>query len=173
MNGSLRVKLMNNSVFKKMNARKHRDIKLLTIERRESHLLSQPNYHKTKRFPEKVSAIEMSKTKLKMTKPEYLGLSILDISKMAIHEYWYDYVKPKYVNKTKLCYMDTDSFVVHIKQEHCVKSIQIRSFFWSVFSRISPYSVRIRRNTDQKKLCIWTLFTQWKIFIQTLMNMLR
>ena len=54
---------------------------------------------------------------------------------------------------------------------HCVKSVQIRSFFWSAFSRtrtvygmilrISPYSVRMRENTDQKKLRIWILFTQW------------
>ena len=68
---------MNNSLFKKMNARKHRDIKLLTTERRESHLVSDPNYHKTKRFPEKVSAIEMNKTKLKMTKPAYLDKTML------------------------------------------------------------------------------------------------
>ena len=68
---------MNNSLFKKMNARKHRDIKLLTTERRESHLVSEPNYHKTKRFPEKVSAIEMNKTKLKMTKPTYLDKTML------------------------------------------------------------------------------------------------
>ena len=93
----------------------------------------------------------MNKTKLKMTKPAYLGLSILDISKMAIHEYWHDYVKPKYVNKTKLCYSDTDSFIVHIKQEHCVKSVQIRSIFWSLFSHIYPYSVRMRGNRDQLK----------------------
>ena len=58
------------------------------------------------------------------------------------------------------------------KRLHCVKSVQIRSFFWSVFSRfrteygemrspsISPYSVRMRENADQKKLRIWTLFTQ-------------
>ena len=54
----------------------------------------------------------------------------------------------------------------YAKTSHCVKSVQIRSFFWSVFSRIrteygiSPYSVRMRKNTDQKELRIWTLFTQ-------------
>ena len=62
-------------------------------------------------------------------------------------------------------------FSVTLTAIHCVKSIQIRSFFWSVFSRIRteygeirsiiPYTVRVRENTDQKKLRIWTLFTQW------------
>ena len=107
-------KLMNNSVFKEENSRKRRDIKLLKTDRRESHLVSEPNYHKTKRFSEKLFAIEMNK---QMAKPEYLGLSILDISKIAMHEYWYGYIKPKYVNKRKLCYTDTDSSIVNIKQE--------------------------------------------------------
>ena len=59
----------------------------------------------------------MKKTKLKMNKPVYLGMSILDISKTLMYEFWYDYIKPKYGEKTKLCYIDTDSFVVHIFTE--------------------------------------------------------
>ena len=50
-----------------------------------------------------------------MNKPFYLGMSILDISKTLMYEFWYDYIKPKYKDKTKLCYTDTDSFVIHIK----------------------------------------------------------
>ena len=49
-----------------------------------------------------------------MNKPIYLGMSILDISKTLMYEFWYDYIKPKYKDKAKLCYMDTDSFVIHI-----------------------------------------------------------
>ena len=56
----------------------------------------------------------MRKTKIKMNKPIYLGQTILDISKTLMHEFWYDYLKPKYGDKAKLCYMDTDSFVIHI-----------------------------------------------------------
>ena len=52
-----------------------------------------------------------------MNKPEYLGLSILEISKTLMYEFWYDYIKPKYQNNAKLCYIDTDSFIINIKTE--------------------------------------------------------
>ena len=52
-----------------------------------------------------------------MNKPADLGLSILHLSKTAIYEFWYDYIKPKYGEKTKLCYMGTDSFIVHVKTD--------------------------------------------------------
>ena len=57
----------------------------------------------------------MKKTKVKMNKPIYLGLSILEISKTLKYKFWYDYMKPKYGNNAKLCYMDTDSFIMNIK----------------------------------------------------------
>ena len=66
---------------------------------------------------ENLVAIEMKKTKVKMNKPLYLGLSILESSKILMYEYWYDYMKPKYDDNVKLCYMDTDSFIMHIKTE--------------------------------------------------------
>ena len=55
----------------------------------------------------------MKKIKVKMNKPIYLGLSILDISGTLMYKFWYDYIKPKYDN-VKLC-MDTDSFTFHVK----------------------------------------------------------
>ena len=60
---------------------------------------------------EDLSIIEMKKTKVKMNKLIYLGLSILEISKILMYEFWYEYMKPKYDNNVKLCYMDTDSFI--------------------------------------------------------------
>ena len=65
----------------------------------------------------------MKKTRVKMNKPIYLGMSILDISKTLMYEFWYDYIKPKYQDKAKLCYMDTDSFIIHIKTEDFYKDI--------------------------------------------------
>ena len=59
----------------------------------------------------------MKKTKVIMNNPEYLGMSILDSSKMLMYELWYDYIKPKYGDKAKLCYMDTNSFIIHIISE--------------------------------------------------------
>ena len=56
----------------------------------------------------------MKKTKVKMNKPIYLGLSILEISKILMYEFWYDYMKPKYNDNVRLCYMDTDSFIMNI-----------------------------------------------------------
>ena len=59
-------------------------------------------------------AIKMKKTKVKMNKPVYLGMSILDISKTLMYEFWYDCIKPKYEDRAKLCYIDTESFIIHI-----------------------------------------------------------
>ena len=88
-------KLMNNAVFGKTmeNVRKHRDIKLVRTDKRRNRLVSEPNYHTTKYFSENLLAIEMKKTKAKMNKPVYLGMSILDISKNLMYEFWYDYIK--------------------------------------------------------------------------------
>ena len=118
-------KFMNNAVFGKSmeNVRKHRNIKLVTTDKRKNQLVSQPNYHTTKWFSEKLLAIEMKKTKVKINKPVYLGLSILEISKTLMYEFWYDYLKPKYGDNVKLCYMDTDSFIVHIKTKDFYKDI--------------------------------------------------
>ena len=118
-------KLMNNTVFGKTmkNVRKHGDIKLVTTDKRINQLVSEPNYHTTKWFLEKLLAIEIKKTKLKMNKPIYLGLSILEISKTLMYEFWYDYIKAKYGDNVKLCYVDTDSFIMHIKTEDFYKDI--------------------------------------------------
>ena len=65
----------------------------------------------------------MRKTLIMMNKPVHFGLSILELSKILMYEYWYDYRKPKHGEKAKLCYMDRDSFIVYIKTDgipHCV-----------------------------------------------------
>ena len=105
------------------NVRNHRDIKLVTTDKRRNRLVSEPNYHATKWFSENLLAIEMKKTKVNMNKPIYLGLSTLEISKTLMYELWYDYMKPKYNDNVKLCYMNTDSFTMHIQTEDFYKDI--------------------------------------------------
>ena len=108
---------MNNEVFGKTieNMRKNRNIKLVTTERRRNYLVSQPNFHTAKFITENLLVIEMRKTQILMNKPVYLGLAILDLSKTVMYELWYDYVKRKYGENVKFCYMDTDSFIVLVK----------------------------------------------------------
>ena len=116
-------KLMNNSVFGKTmeNIRKHKDIKLVTTDRKRSKLVSEPNYHTINLISEDLSIIEMKKAKVKMNKPIYLALSILEISKILMYEFWYNYMKPKYNDNVRLCYRDTNSFVMHIKTNYFYK----------------------------------------------------
>ena len=82
-------KLMNNAVFGKTmeNVRKQRDIKLVTTERRRNYLASEPNYHTTKFFTENLLAVEVKKKEILMNKPVYLGLSILELSKILMYEF--------------------------------------------------------------------------------------
>ena len=122
-------KLTNNAVFGKTmeNVRKHRDIKLVTTDKKRSILVSEPYYHTINYISEELSTIEMKRTKVKMNKPIYLGSSILEISKLLMYEFWYDYMKPKYGDNVKLCYIDTDSFIMkiymNIKTEDFYKDI--------------------------------------------------
>ena len=118
-------KLMNNAVLGKTmkNVRKHRYIKLVTTVKNRSKLVSEPNYHTMNYISENLSIIEMKKTKVKMNKPIYLGLSILEISKILMYEFWYDYMKPNYDDSVKLCYMDTDSFIMNIETKDFYKDI--------------------------------------------------
>ena len=81
------------------NVRQHRDIKLVTSEKRRNYLASEPNYHTTKFFTEHLLAIEMKKKQILINKTKYLGLSILKLSKILKCEFWYDDVKPKYGRK--------------------------------------------------------------------------
>ena len=87
-------KLLKNSVFGKAmeKVRKHRNIKLVTTDKRRNQLVSEPNYHTTKWFSENLLAIEMKKVKVKMNNPIYLSLAILDISKTLMYKFWYGYI---------------------------------------------------------------------------------
>ena len=103
------------------NVGNHRDIKLVTSDKRRKRLDSEPNYHSHKIFSEHLMAIEKKKIRLKIAKPIYLGRPILHISKTLMYEFWYDYINPKYGDRAKLLYTDTDSFIINIKTEDFLK----------------------------------------------------
>ena len=119
-------KLMNNSVFRKTmeNIRKRTNIKLVTTEEKYLRTVMRPNFKSGVLFGENLMDCEMGKIKVVMNKPVYIGQAILDLSKIVMYEFHYDYMVPKYgLEKLKLCYMDTDSLVYDIKTEDFYEDI--------------------------------------------------
>ena len=118
-------KLMNNSVFGKTmeNIRNHWDIKLVNNKEKYLKTVMKPNFKSGTLLGPDLMGCEMGKIKVVMNKPVYLGQAILDLSKVIMYEFHYDYMIPKYGNRIKLCYMDTDSYVYDIKTEDFYKDI--------------------------------------------------
>ena len=116
---------MNNAVFGKTveNIRQHKDIKCVTNEKMYLRTIMKPNIKSGVLFGENLMGCEMGKIKVVMNKPVYLGQAILDLSKIVMYEFHFDYMKPKYGQNLKLCYMDTDSLVYHIKTEDFYEDI--------------------------------------------------
>ena len=116
---------MNNAVFGKTmeNIRKHKDIKLVANEKAYLKKVMKPNFKAGALFGENLMGCAMGKIKVVMNKLVYLGQAILDLSKNVMYEFHYDYKKPKYGENLKLCYMDTDSLVYHIKTEDFYEDI--------------------------------------------------
>ena len=96
------------------NIREHVDIKLVNSIKDLNKYAREPNMKNIKYFSGSLLATEMRKTEITMNKPVYFGQAILDISKTLMYEFYYEYMKPKYGNKVKLCYTDTDSFIIQI-----------------------------------------------------------
>ena len=118
-------KLMNNAVFGKTmeNIRNRVNIKLVNTGEQFKKLTAKPNYESRKIFNENLVSVHMKKTSLTMNKPVYLGMSILDLSKITMFDFHYQYIKPKYGNRAKLLFTDTDSFLYEIQTEDFYKDI--------------------------------------------------
>ena len=114
---------MNNSVFGKMieNVRKRRQIKLIVTGEQRKKLVSEPNYELCTTFSDHLMAIEMRKTQVLMDKPTMVQQARSDKSKELVYNFYYEYLKPKYKDKVKLLYMDTDSFVLEIETDDFFK----------------------------------------------------
>ena len=118
-------KLMNNSVFGKTmeNIRKRVNVKLVSTEDKASELIAQPNYETRTIFNEQLTAVHMKQTSLYFNKPVYLGAAILDIGKTLMYAFHYDYIKPKYGERAKLLFTDTDSLMHLIQTEDFYRDI--------------------------------------------------
>ena len=118
-------KLMNNSVFGKTmeNIRNRIDVRLVTEEKELEKLVKKPNFDRINTFTKDLVAVHMKKATIKLHKPIYLGMSILDLSKTLMYEFHYDYIKPKYGNNASLLFTDTDSLCYDIKTQNFYKDI--------------------------------------------------
>ena len=118
-------KLMNNSVFGKTmeNIRNRVNVKLVDAGEQFKKLVAKPNYNSRKIFNENLVSVHMKKTSLTMNKPVYLGMCILDLSKIIMFDFHYKYIKPKYGKQAKLLFTDTDSFLYEIQTEDFYKDI--------------------------------------------------
>ena len=119
------LKLINNAVFEKTmeNLRKNGDIKL-SQQKEKNYLVSEPNYHTGKSFTQNLLPIEMKKEEIHKNKSVHLALSILELSRILMFEFWYDFLKPLFGEIVKLCYIDIDSFNVYIKYVILIKMLQ-------------------------------------------------
>ena len=118
--------LMNNTVFRKTmeNIRKHRDIKLVNNEEAYLRAVMCPNFKSGTLFGPNLMGYEMGKIKVVMNKPVYLGQAILDLIKIVMYEFHYDYMKRKCADdKLTLFYMDTDSLIYDIETDDIYKDI--------------------------------------------------
>lgn len=119
-------KLMNNSVFGKTmeNKRNHVDIRLVSNSQKLEKLISKPNFDKRTIFTENLVAVHMKKTSIMLDKPTYVGMTILDLSKTLMYDFYYNTLKKKYVDKIKLLYTDTDSLILEIKTDDFYEDIK-------------------------------------------------
>ena len=118
-------KLVNNLVFGKTmeNIRNRVDVKLVNTKEKFKKLVAKPNFKGRKIFSENLVSVHMKKTSLTMNKPVYLGMCILELSKIIMFNFHYNYIKPKYGDKAKLLFTDTDSLMYEIETEDFYKDI--------------------------------------------------
>ena len=118
-------KLMNNSVFGKTmeNVRNRVDVRLVNDEKKWNKLARKPSFKSMTIFTEDLVATHMKRTVVKLNKPIYLGMSILDLSKTLMYEFHYDYIKPKYGDRAQLLFTDTDSLCYEIVTEDFFRDI--------------------------------------------------
>ena len=119
-------KLLNNAVFGKTmeDKRKHLDFEIVSDERRFMKCVNNPSLKHSHIINENLVGVEKQKPKLKLDKPIFIGMSILDLSKQHMYRFFYDVMKPKYGDNIKMVYTDTDSFVFHTKTDDIYQGLK-------------------------------------------------
>ena len=115
-------KLMNNSVFSKTmeNLRKRQHVSIvqpITDPKKYKKLTSDPSFKSQKIFSENLVAIHRRKTEVNLNRPTYIGMCVLDLSKLCMYQFYYDTLKARYGGRVRLCYTDTDSLLVQIQTD--------------------------------------------------------
>ncbi|KYN21235.1 hypothetical protein ALC57_06399, partial [Trachymyrmex cornetzi] len=138
-------KLMNNAVFGKTteNVRNHVDVKLLTKWDGAEAMIAKPNFHSRSVFAENLIAVEMRKLEVKFDKPIYVGMCILDISKVCLYEFHYGYMSSMFQDKCKILYTDTDSLIYRVECEDVYETMKrdVARFDMSDYPADNAYSM--------------------------------
>ena len=112
------AKLINNSFFGKTceNVRKHQDVRLVRDEAKLKKIVARPTYNQHVIYDENMAAIQMKKNVVNLNKPRYIGLVVLDVSKLLMYQFHYEYIMPKYPD-SQLLFTDTDSLCYWIPSD--------------------------------------------------------
>jgi ssDNA-binding Zn-finger/Zn-ribbon topoisomerase 1 len=118
-------KLMNNAVFGKTmeNMRERVDIQLISDEEKYLKIVAKPQFADQKIYSKDLIAVKQIKRKIELNKPIYVGVAVLDLSKLHMFKFHYDYIKPKYGESATLLFTDTDSLCYHIQTEDIYKDM--------------------------------------------------
>ena len=145
-------KLMNNAIYGKImeNVRNRINVKLTKNEKDYLKCTSKPSYLSHKIFGNNLVAIHKSKLVLKLNKPEYTGMCILELSKVLMYGFHLDYIKNKYDSKSKLLFTDPDSLMYEIKIEDANENFNSDKEMFS----FTNYSTRSKYFKDSNKLAI-------------------
>ena len=138
-------KLMNNACFGKTmeNVRKRASIEIITSDEQRQKIIKKHNFRSEIIFSENFSVARMAKSKINLDKPIYIGFAVLELSKLLMYEFHYEYMKPKYDKNIDLCYMDTDSFIYDIRTEDFYGDIKAdlqEKFDTSDYKKDNPYN---------------------------------
>ena len=167
-------KLMNNSVFGKTmeNIRNRVDISLVNSEKKAKKLAAKPSFKHCTIFSEHLCAIDMKKKNLEFNKPVYLGASILDLSKTLMYDFHYNYIKPKYNEKAKLLFTDTDSLAYEIDTKDFYKDISddvVAKFDTSNFPTDHPSGIQVgARENEVRERIPHTCPSSYENFFQSI-----